>query len=179
MQYFSEFPKIDYNITGVNGNVKEITDIWRRVKVRSKIADNVSLYDQYDVPEGDSPETIAYKIYGSADYFWVICLLNNVVNRYHDWPLDEFNFQQFVKDKYDNPEAIHHYEKTQLSGRQTGEGPADYSHKIEVNADEAGAEAVSNIQHERRLQDKKRQIRVLQPAFLNTFIDEFRELIRQ
>ena len=179
MQYFSEFPKIDYNITGVNGNVKEITDIWRRVKVRSKIADNVSLYDQYDVPEGDSPETIAFKIYGSTDYFWVICLLNNVVNRYHDWPLDEFNFQQFVKDKYDNPEAIHHYEKTQLSGRQTGEGPADYSHKIEVNADEAGAEAVSNIQHERRLQDKKRQIRVLQPAFLNTFIDEFRELIRQ
>tara|TARA_B000000609_G_scaffold137310_1_gene113737 strand:+ start:1070 stop:1609 length:540 start_codon:yes stop_codon:yes gene_type:complete len=179
MQYFSEFPKIDYNITGVNGNVKEITDIWRRVKVRSKIADNVSLYDQYDVPEGDSPETIAFKVYGSTDYFWVICLLNNVVNRYHDWPLDEFNFQQFVKDKYDNPEAIHHYEKTQLSGRQTGEGPADYSHKIEVNADEAGAEAVSNIQHERRLQDKKRQIRVLQPAFLNTFIDEFRELIRQ
>tara|TARA_Y100000589_G_scaffold109551_1_gene104126 strand:+ start:1082 stop:1621 length:540 start_codon:yes stop_codon:yes gene_type:complete len=179
MQYFAEFPKIDYNITGVSGNVKEITDIWRRVKVRSKIADNVALYDQYDVPEGDSPETIAYKIYGSADYFWVICLLNNVVNRYHDWPLDEFNFQQFVKDKYDNPEAIHHYEKTQLSGRQIGEGPADYSHKIEVNADEAGAEAVSNIQHERRLQDKKRQIRVLQPAFLNTFIDEFRELIRQ
>ena len=179
MQYFSEFPKIDYNITGVNGNVKEITDIWRRVKVRSKIADNVSLYDQYDVPEGDSPETIAFKVYGSTDYFWVICLLNNVVNRYHDWPLDEFNFQQFVKDKYDNPEAIHHYEKTQLSGRQTGEGPTDYSHKIEVNADEAGAEAVSNIQHERRLQDKKRQIRVLQPAFLNTFIDEFRELIRQ
>ena len=179
MQYFAEFPKIDYNITGVSGNVKEITDIWRRVKVRSKIADNVALYDQYDVPEGDSPETIAFKVYGSTDYFWVICLLNNVVNRYHDWPLDEFNFQQFVKDKYDNPEAIHHYEKTQLSGRQTGEGPADYSHKIEVNADEAGAEAVSNIQHERRLQDKKRQIRVLQPAFLNTFIDEFRELIRQ
>ena len=179
MQYFSEFPKIDYNITGVNGNVKEITDIWRRVKVRSKIADNVALYDQYDVPEGDSPETIAFKVYGSTDYFWVICLLNNVVNRYHDWPLDEFNFQQFVKDKYDNPEAIHHYEKTQLSGRQTGEGPADYSHKIEVNADEAGAEAVSNIQYERRLQDNKRQIRVLQPAFLNTFIDEFRELIRQ
>ena len=27
MQYFSEFPKIDYNITGVNGNVKEITDM--------------------------------------------------------------------------------------------------------------------------------------------------------
>ena len=179
MQYFNEFPKIDYSITGVKSDTAEITDIWRRVKVRSKIANNLALYDRFDVPEGDSPETVAYKVYGSTDYFWVVCLLNNVVNRYHDWPLDEFNFQQFVKDKYDNPEAIHHYEKTQLSGRQIGEGPADYSHKIEVNADEAGAEAVSNIQHERRLQDKKRQIRVLQPAFLNTFIDEFRELIRQ
>ena len=99
MQYFNEFPEIDYNITGQKGKTKKVTDIWRRVKVRSKIADNVSLYDQYDVPEGDSPETIAFKVYGSTDYFWVICLLNNVVNRYHDWPLDEFNFQQFVKDK--------------------------------------------------------------------------------
>ena len=65
-------------------NVKEITDIWRRVKVRSKIADNVSLYDAIEVPEGDSPETIAFKVYGSTSYFWIVCLLNNVVNRYHD-----------------------------------------------------------------------------------------------
>ena len=79
MQYFNEFPKIDYNITGVNGNTNEITDIWRRVKVRSKIANNLALYDRFDVPEGDSPETIAYKVYGSTDYFWVVCLLNNVV----------------------------------------------------------------------------------------------------
>ena len=98
MIYFNEFPKIDYNMTGINGNVKEVTDIWRRVKVRSKIASNVSLYDAIEVPEGDSPETIAYKVYGDTSYFWVVCLLNNVVNRYHDWPLDEFNFQQFVAD---------------------------------------------------------------------------------
>ena len=179
MQYFNEFPKIDYNITGVNGNTNEITDIWRRVKVRSKIANNLALYDRFDVPEGDSPETIAYKVYGSTDYFWVVCLLNNVVNRYHDWPLDEFNFQQFVADKYDNPEAIHHYEITQKSGRQEGDGPSDYDHKIEVNSTEPGAEAVSNIEYERRLQDKKRQIKLLQPRYLNAFIDEFRNLIRQ
>ena len=177
-KYFETFPKRLYDIANT-GNPKLVTDIFRRLKVRDGIKDNLALYATYDVVPGDTPESISYKHFGSTDYFWVICLLNNVVNRYHDWPLDEFNFQQFVKDKYDNPEAIHHYEKTQLSGRQTGEGPADYSHKIEVNADEAGAEAVSNIQHERRLQDKKRQIRVLQPAFLNTFIDEFRELIRQ
>ena len=179
MIYFNEFPKIDYNITGIKGNVKEVTDIWRRVKVRSKIANNVALFDNFDVPEGDSPETVAYKVYGDAEYFWIVCLMNNVVNRYYDWPLDEFNFQQFVADKYTNPDAIHHYEITQSSGKQTGDGPSDYSHKIEVNSDYVGAESVSNIEYERRLQDEKRQIKLLSPQYLNSFIDEFRRLIAQ
>ena len=179
MPYFNQFPVIDYNLTGVNSNTKQITDIWRRVKVRSKIVNNVSLFDKFDVPPGDSPETIAYKVYGDAEYFWIVCLMNNVVNRYYDWPLDEYNFQQYVKDKYDNPAGIHHYEKTQSSGKQKGQGPSDYSHKIEVNADTAGAQSVSNIEYESRLQDEKRQIKLLQPNYLNNFIDEFRRHIAQ
>ena len=179
MRYFNEFPVIDYNLTGVNGNSKKVTDIFRRIKVRSKIANNLSLFDKIDVPEGDNPEDIAYKAYGDADYFWVVCLMNNIVNRYYDWPLDEFNFQQFVADKYSNPDGIHHYEITQSSGKQTGEGPDDYSHKIEVNSDTAGAQSVSNIEYERRLQDKKRKIRLLQPAFLDAFLEEFKLLINK
>tara|TARA_B100000214_G_scaffold47343_1_gene29735 strand:+ start:16 stop:555 length:540 start_codon:yes stop_codon:yes gene_type:complete len=179
MRYFNEFPVIDYNLTGVNGNSKKVTDIFRRIKVRSKIANNLSLFDKIDVPEGDNPEDIAYKAYGDADYFWVVCLMNNIVNRYYDWPLDEFNFQQFVADKYSNPDGIHHYEITQSSGKQTGDGPDDYSHKIEVNSDTAGAQSVSNIEYERRLQDKKRKIRLLQPAFLDAFLEEFKLLINK
>ena len=178
-KYFKQFPLLDYNLSGVNGNTQEVTDIFRRVKVRSKIADNVSLFDKFDVHEGEKPEDVAYKAYGDADYFWVICLINNVVNRYYDWPLDEFNFQQYVADKYSNPDGIHHYEITQSSGRQTGEGPADYSHKIEVNSDTAGAESVSNIEYERREQDKKRQIRILLPQYLSVFEDEFVRLVRK
>ena len=33
MQYFNEFPEIDYNITGQKGKTKKVTDIWRRVKL--------------------------------------------------------------------------------------------------------------------------------------------------
>ena len=179
MRYFNEFPVIDYNLSGVNGNIKKVTDIFRRVKVRSKIANNVALFDKLDVPEGDNPEDIAYKAYGDADFWWVVCLMNNVVNRYYDWPLDEHSFQQYVADKYSNPDGIHHYEITQSSGTQSGDGPADYTHKIEVNSDTAGAESVSNIEYERRLQDEKRQIKLLQPAFLDNFIEEFKQLINQ
>ena len=178
-KFFSPFPRIEYNLSGVNGNTQEVTDIFRRVKVRNKISDNVILFDKYDVQEGEKPEDIAYKIYGEADYFWVVTLINNVVNRYYDWPLDEFVFQQYVADKYSNPDGIHHYEITQSSGRQTGDGPADYSHKLEVNSDTTGAESVSNIEYERREQDKKRSIRILLPKYLATFEDEFRKLIRR
>ena len=179
MPYFNEFPIVKYNLTGVNGNTIDVTDIWRKVKVRSKIANNVALFDNFDVPEGDSPETVAYKVYGDAEYFWVVCLMNNIVNRYYDWPLDEYSFQQYVKDKYDNPQGVHHYELVQSSGRQEGEGPADYNHLIECNETDLGAQSVSNVEYERRLQDKKRQIKLLQPNYLNNFIDEFRRLIVQ
>ena len=102
---------------------------------------------------------MAYKVYGEADYFWVITLVNNIVNRYYDWPLDSFSFQEYVKDKYSNPDGIHHYEVTQSSGKQSGEGPADYTHKIEVNSDYPGAQSVSNREYEDRIQDEKRQIK--------------------
>ena len=162
-----------------NGNLKLVPDIFRRIKVRSKIKDNISLYDKYDVGEGETPESVAFKVYGDTDYFWVVCLMNNIVNRYYDWPLDEYVFQQYVKDKYDNSEGIHHYEKLQSSGKQTGDGPSDYSYKIEVNSDTVGAQSVSNIEYERRLQDEKRQIRILLPQYLPTFEDEFINLIRR
>ena len=178
-QYFSQFPLIDYNLSGVNGKTVEVTDIFRRVKARSKLADNVTLFDKYDVTEGEKPEDVAYKIYGSSEYFWVVTLVNNIVNRYYDWPLDEFVFQQYVADKYSNPDGIHHYEITQSSGKQTGDGPADYSHKLEVNSDTVGAESVSNIEYERREQDKKRQIRILLPQYLKVFEDEFVKLVRK
>ena len=176
-KYFSPFPRINYNLSGVNGNTIEVTDIFRRVKARNKIADNVTMLDKYDVKEGEKPEDIAYKVYGDADYFWIVTLVNNIVNRYYDWPLDSFSFQEYIKDKYSNPDGIHHYEVTQSSGKQSGEGPADYTHKIEVNSDYPGAQSVSNTEYERRLQDKKRQIKLLQPNYLNNFIDEFRLLI--
>jgi len=176
--YFNKFPKLLYDLKR-DGSVKVVTDIFRRIKVRSKIRDNISLMDKYDVAEGETPETIAFKVYGNPGYFYIICLMNNVLNRYYDWPLDEFAFQQFVKDKYDNPAGVHHYEKTQDSGKQVGEGAADYSHKIEVNSTEPGAEAVTNVEYERRLQDQKRQIRILPKPYVSAFEDEFNKLIRK
>jgi len=174
--YFNKFPKGNYDLQG-NGQFKLVTDLMRRVKVRSKIVDEASLYDKYDVPSGENPEDTAFKHFGDPELHWVILLTNNITDRYYDWPLSLQDFEAFIKDKYTNPDGIHHYEVTRSSGKLTGNGPDDYSHKIEVNSDATGAQSVSNREFEQRLQDQKRQINLLNPQFLGLFIQEFEKLI--
>ena len=71
----------------------------------------------------------------------------------------------------------YHLKIFQSSGKQTGNGPNDYTHKIEVNSDTPGATSVSNREFESRLQDEKRQIKLLDPRFLSQFLREFSLLI--
>ena len=178
MAYFSKFPKGVYDIAG-DKKLKLVTDIMRRVKVRAKILDEASLYDKYDVPSGERPEDTAFKHFGSADYHWIILLTNNITDAYYDWPMSEQTFETFIRDKYSNPDGIHHYEVTTSSGKTTGNGPDDYSHKIEVNSDASGAQSVSNREFEQRLQDKKRKIKLLNEQYLTSFIEEFNNLVRK
>ena len=174
--YFRSFERGYYDLKN-DGNQKLVTDLMTRVKVREKVIDEISLYDTYDVPSGERPEDTAFKHFGSADYHWIILLTNNITDAYYDWPMSEQTFETFIRDKYSNPDGIHHYEVTTSSGKTTGDGPDDYSHKIEVNSDATGAQSVSNREFEQRIQDQKRQINLLNPSFLGLFIQEFEKLI--
>jgi len=176
--YFSRFPKITYDIKG-DGVVKVIPDILRRIKIKDAIKENFSLLDKYDVQNNETPEIVSYKVYGTTEYYYVILLINNITDRYYDWPLSDQEFEEYVNNKYANPGAIHHYEKVQSSGPTTGSGPEDYDHLIEVNSTDPDAESVSNYEYERRLQDQKRQIKILDPAYLSAFEREFKKLIRR
>ena len=177
-KYFETFPKRLYDIANT-GNPKLVTDIFRRLKVKDGIKDNLALYATYDVVPGDTPESISYKHFGTTDYFWIICLMNDITDRFYGFPLTDQAFEAYVKDKYAEPGAIHHFEVKQTSGRQEGLEPEDYSHFIEVNADHPGAQSVSNYEYEQRLQNKKRQIKILNPDYLSSFIEEFEKLIRR
>ena len=178
MAYFDRFPLMTYDIKN-NNQYKLLPDILRRVKLRAAIKSGVFLFDKFDVPMGDKPEDVAFKFYGDAELHWVILMTNNVTDRYYQWPMTQPQFQEFLEDKYDNPDGIHHYEITRTSGRTTSNGPGDISHLVEVNSDEDGASSVSNREYEERLQDGYRQIRLLDPKFITTFTEEFFALVRK
>ena len=171
--YFKQFPTIPYDSEG-NGKFKNVKNLLRRVGVRAKIKTNTSLYDTYDVKNGETPESIAHKLYDDSELHWVILLLNDITDRYHDWPMSEAQFLQFVNDKYNNVDAIHHYEISQSSG--------DTSKKINIgisNSDYPTATMITNFEHEQEQQDIKRKIRLLDPSYLDDFVEEFKLLIRE
>ena len=177
--FFSKFPMMAYDIKG-NKSFKLVPDILRRVKLRSGIRSGVMLFDNYDVKDGERPEDIAFKWFGDPQYHWVILMTNNITDRFYEWPMTQPQFQEYLTDKYGagNEDSVHHYEITQTSGRTSGQGPSDYSHLVECNSDEDGATTISNRDYEQRLQDKHRQIRLLDRRYLGSFVSEFELLIR-
>ena len=175
---FDSFPIIQYGST--DGTIKTATNLLRRVAIRSKVKTNASLFDTYDVKSGETPEIIADKFYDDPQLHWVIMLVNNVTDRYHDWPMNEQQFSTFVNEKYSNPDGIHHYEITQESG--------DTKQKIEVYDPDlissdtdayTSATAITNREYEESEQDRKRKIRLLDPEVVDTFVDEFKLLMRE
>ena len=90
--YFSFFPKGTYDLKG-DGVGKAVTNLLARVKVKSEVLDEASLYDLYDIPEGDTPEITALKHFGNPMYHWIILLTNNITDRYYGWPLTTYEFE--------------------------------------------------------------------------------------
>ncbi len=171
--YFDNFPTIPYD-SELTGQFKDVKNLLRRVGVRAKVKSNASLFDTYDVKNGETPESIAFKLYGDAELHWVVMLLNDITDRYHDWPMSEAQFLQFVNEKYSNVDAVHHYEISQSSG--------DTSVKINIgtdNTDYPTATAITNFEHEQEQQDIKRKIRLLDPSFVTDFVEEFKSLMSE
>ena len=173
--YFESFPTIFYDANG-DGTFKDVKNLLRRVGLRTLVKSNVLLFDTYEVKEGETPEMIAHKLYGDSNLHWIILMINEVTDRYHQWPLTVPQFLDFINDKYDNPDGIHHYETTQTSG--------DTKVKIEVfnEVDDdayTGLTPITNREYEEDRQDKLRSIRLIDPKFIGQFVAEFQTLMNE
>lgn len=169
--YFDMIPKIYYD-SKANDKYDLLTNLMTRVKLRTDIKDDIFDYDYYDVIDGETPEIIAHKYYDNPELHWTILIANDIVDYYRDWPMTTQRFEEYVKDKYENPQDVHHYEISQTSG--------DTTKTINVglnNTDYESASAISNYIYEQRLQDEKRQIRLIGQRFIKQFVDEFKSKI--
>ena len=169
--YFANFPLIPYDNYGT-GDFRLTPNILKRIAVRANIKTTTSLFDTYDVKEGETPEMIADKLYGNPEFHWVVLMMNDVVDRYHQWPMSRRQFLAHLNDKYTNVDGVHHYEISQSSG--------DTNIKINIgtsNTDHPTATAITNREYEQERLDSLRKIRLLDPDFIDDFVTEFEILL--
>jgi hypothetical protein len=160
--YFDNFPSFLYPFK-IKGKTeyKLVKDISQNVRVRKEILANVTLYDEYDIRDGETPEIIAEKVYGSPHYHWVVMLCNDKFNYVDDFPLPIPELEKHIDNKYGaNKYATHHYINA-----------AGYT------VDSAQGTSISNYDYEMTLNESKRRIKLIAPSLLNTIIKNFKDLI--
>lgn len=170
--YFSSIPKIPYDLSG-NNEWRVVTNLLKRVKPTTKMLRSAQffLYDTYDVKNGETPESIADKLYGNPEYHWVVLFCNNINNVYSQWVMGTNQFLKFLEDKHGTSiNAVHHYEIYQTSG--------DTAIKIDIGQDRTGYAdndifTITNREFEEDKQDELRQIWLLDPQYLSEFVEQF------
>ena len=98
MSYFRELPDIEYQsqLSTKNSslNYVRVKNLFRRVKLRDDLQNVFTLFNKYQISEGERPDTIAERIYGSADLDWVVLLSANIVHVRNEWPLSNRDLYQ-------------------------------------------------------------------------------------
>ena len=168
--YFEKFPRIQYTNTA-NGNPVTVTNILKRIGARQALKENSTILEKYLIRGSETPESLAFDLYGDAELHWVILLVNDIYDRYHQWPMNVNQFQAYLASKYDNPDGVHHYEIAQSSG--------DTNVTINIgsdNSDYPSATLVTNFEFEEKLQDERRSISILAGNFISQFVKEYESL---
>lgn len=175
--YFSNFPQTLYQVNPPRPGEREefvtLTDITKNVRFKKEILSNITLYDWYLIKEGDSIETTSEKLYGSPHYHWVLMLLNDMYDYRNDFPLESFQFDKYIIEKYGSIQTA----KSTISFYRNELGYVVDSDNVNPITGLSDAEAVYAYDHELAVNDQKRRIKIISPEMLAVVLDNFRRIL--
>ena len=186
--YFRNVPDFNY-VSRLEGqkNISEYTrvkNLFKRVKIREDLFNELSYFTKYKIIGDERPDQVAYKIYGTQDYDWIVLLSNNILNVQSEWPLSDESFNNYMIDKYgseDNLYTVRHYVTKEIKDsigriivRPGLEVPSDYSISyydsgVQIETTDTTV-AVTNYEYESNIQDEVRNIYLIKPNYLNLVI---------
>ena len=189
MSYFRELPNLEYQsfLSSRKGSDDYllVKNIFRRVKLRDDLQNVFTIFNKYQIDEGARPDTVAEELYGSSQYDWVVLIGAGIINVRNEWPLSDRDIYRYSEQLYGNDlNAVHHYETKEIkdsNGRlilpagkivdSTFTIP-DPNIPIQTLNPVVG---ISNYEYEVRKNNKKRDIYVLKPAYLQQVINDTRK----
>jgi len=189
--YFSIIPDLAYDEKPIKYPFSEsdftvAKNFFRRYKINEDSFSNVVYFNKYTIVDGDRPDNLASLFYGNQFYDWVILLTNNMVNAQYDWPMNNYELYRVLEEEFDDPYSqINHYEIKESIGHYAAGLHVDQTfyigqHKLNIdgvmtlkNGNEI-ASPVTVAEYYQAENEKKREIFVLKPQFLQSFVDDFR-----
>jgi hypothetical protein len=168
--YFKDFRNILYDFTTKTDKSKYVdivSDLTTRVTTFIKPKDMDSLCDSYIITNDETPEQIAYKIYGNSEFHWTILYINEIADIYAEWPLSEAKLTNYCQDKYGS---------TLFDTKHTVKIPEYVVMDREAIESLYGidfAVDVTNWDIEVQENEAKRFIKVIKPQFIGTFVEKF------
>jgi len=191
MSYFRELPDLYYQ--SPLSDRKSSTDyirvknLFRRIKLRDDLQNVFTLFNKYEIGEGERPDTVANELYGSSDLDWVVMMTAGIVNVNDQWPLSNSDLYRYAENKYGNElTAIRFYETTEVkdsNGRLIlPKGkivPSDFTipNPSNVKVDLNPVTGISNYEYEVRKNEDKRLIYILKPEYLQTYLNDMRRIM--
>ena len=98
MSYFTNFPNILYKF-GNNETETIFQDISAYVQIIDEIKDNLNFYSTYTILEGERPDQLSQKLYGTPSMYWTFFLMNDNI-RQLGWPLTQSQIQELVAKQF-------------------------------------------------------------------------------
>ena len=188
--YFSIVPSIVYDEKPIKYPFSDADRViaknfFRRYKLNDDIFSYAVFFNKYAIEDGERPDILADKLYGSPKYDWVILLTNNLVNAQYDWPLSNYDLTKTLEKEYDDPyNEIHHYETIKIAqypaGLRVDKAFYDKQHKLNIDGNivlKNGSEicgAVSVAEHFNNENEKRREIYILKEEYFQSFINDFK-----
>jgi hypothetical protein len=138
-KFFKYFPKTPYAIE--NNEIDYVTNILSKVSFEKDFRENSVVYYEYLVSDGETPDVIAHKIYGSSERHWIILLLNETLNPQFDWPLSEYSLRKYIDLKYQSAEYANN--STESAGTSWAQSNVKNYYRVETKTNVILNETIS------------------------------------
>tara|TARA_R100001224_G_scaffold98366_1_gene68682 strand:+ start:662 stop:1309 length:648 start_codon:yes stop_codon:yes gene_type:complete len=191
MGYFRELPNLRYpsflREKKSSLDYIEVKNLFRRIKLRDDLQSNFTIFNKYEIEEGMRPDTVAEELYGNPEFDWIILTVAGILNVRNEWPLNNRDLYNYCLDKYDDSlNSVRFFETKEVKNADgkliLPKGKVVDSGFTIPNPDNVSANlnpvvGISNFEYETRLNDEKRNIYVLREGYIQTFLNDIREIM--
>jgi hypothetical protein len=197
--FFNFFPRTLYKIDESN-DLDTIINLTANFSILQQSIDATQAYFDYVISEGETPEIIAHKIYGDAEYHWLIMRVNGIMDIKTDWPLTYAQLMQMIEKTYGISWAQTNYKTHyKVETRTMVKSGDEFEEYVTIDADTYasltpsstqyvlpnGSAMVVNITKERfsyydtevQLNERKRGLRIIKPEYKNAIKDELEKVL--